>query len=201
MSKNGVAIIDSGGANIASLRFALARLGVDATLTQDAESIRAARHVILPGVGAAAAAMQKLRATGLDELIPALEQPVLGICLGMQLLAQASEEDDAACLGVIPGIAKKLSASPQTPVPNMGWSPATLKQQHPLLKEIADGSYFYFVHSYALPVAEYSLATASHTGEFTAVLCHDNFCATQFHPERSSAAGARLLANFLDLKS
>jgi glutamine amidotransferase len=199
MTKNGVAIIDSGGANIASLKFALERLGVDAKLTNDARTINAAHHVILPGVGAAAAAMRRLTSSGLDELIPTLKQPVLGICLGMQLLAEASEEDEAECLGVIPGIARKLSASPDTPVPNMGWSPTSLSQQHPLLNGIANGSYFYFVHSYALPVADYSLATASHTGEFTAVLSHENFCATQFHPERSSAAGARLLTNFLEL--
>ena len=200
MSVNGVAIIDSGGANIASLRFALDRLGVDATLSTDVKTIQDASHVILPGVGAAAAAMQRLTQTGLDELIPTLEQPVLGICLGMQLLAEASEEDNAECLGVIPGIAKKLSASPDTPVPNMGWSRASVARQHPLLTGIDDGSYFYFVHSYALPVADYSLATASHTGNFTAVLAYNNFCATQFHPERSSAAGARLLANFLELQ-
>ncbi len=200
MSANGVTIIDSGGANIASLKFALDRLGVDATLSTDAKTIQNASHVILPGVGAAAAAMQRLTQTGLDELIPTLEQPVLGICLGMQLLAEASAEDNAECLGVIPGVAKKLSASPDTPVPNMGWSRASVARQHPLLADIDDGSYFYFVHSYALPVANYSLATASHAGNFTAVLAYNNFCATQFHPERSSAAGAQLLANFLELQ-
>ena len=200
MLANGVAIIDSGGANIASLRFALNRLGVGATLTTDARTIQRASHVILPGVGAAAAAMQRLRQTGLNRLIPELEQPVLGICLGMQLLVEASEEDDAECLGVISGVAKKLSASPDTPVPNMGWCPASVARQHPLLAGIEDGSYFYFVHSYALPVADYALATASHADEFTAVLSVNNFHATQFHPERSSAAGAQLLANFLALK-
>lgn len=201
MLSNGAVIIDSGGANIASLTFALNRLNVDATLTIDTKTIRNASHVILPGVGAAAAAMHRLSQTGLDELIPTLQQPVLGICLGMQLLAEASEEDDARCLGVIPGIAKKLSASPDARVPNMGWSPATLARQHPLLDGIDDSSYFYFVHSYALPVAGYSLATASHNGNFTAILTQDNFCATQFHPERSSAAGARFLSNFLELRT
>ena len=200
MSANGVAIIDSGGANIASLKFALNRLGVDAILTTDSKTIQNASHVILPGVGAATAAMQRLKQTGLDKLIPKLEQPVLGICLGMQLLAEASEEDDAECLGLISGIAEKLSASPDTPVPNMGWCPASFARQHPLLAGIDDGSYFYFVHSYALPVADYSLAIASHTGNFTAVLTYNNFYGTQFHPERSSAAGAQLLANFLELQ-
>lgn len=196
-----VAIIDSGGANIASLKFALERLGVDADLTTDTEIIRSAGHVILPGVGAAAAAMQQLNQSGLDELIPTLEQPVLGICLGMQLLAEASEENNAECLGIFPGTAQKLSASPDTPVPNMGWSPTSAIQEHPLLNGIDAGSYFYFVHSYALPVADYSVATATHADDFTAVVAYNNFYATQFHPERSSAAGAKLLANFLELKS
>jgi glutamine amidotransferase len=200
MSSARVAIIDSGGANIASLRFALARLGADATLTTDARTIQSASHVILPGVGAAAAAMQRLRQSGLENLIPTLEQPVLGICLGMQLLAEASEEDSATCLGVIPGTVRKLLASPDTPVPNMGWTRASLVRNHALLKGIDNGSYFYFVHSFALPVADHSLATAKHTEEFTAILQHGNFFATQFHPERSSAMGARLLANFLDIQ-
>ena len=152
---SGVAIIDSGGANIASLKFALRRLGVDATLTTDDKLLRDASHVILPGVGAAADAMRRLNRSGLDELIPTLDQPVLGICLGMQLLAEASEEDDAECLGVFSGIARKLSASPETPVPNMGWCPTSALRQHPLLHGIGDGSYFYFVHSYALPVDDY----------------------------------------------
>jgi glutamine amidotransferase len=195
-----VAIIDSGGANIASLRFALNRLGAEGTLTTDAETIETADHVILPGVGAAAAAMRRLKAAGLDDVIPTLRQPVLGICLGMQLLAQASEEDGAECLGVIPGTARMLSASPETPVPNMGWCPTSIND-HPLLDGIDDGSYFYFVHSYALPVADYSVATATHTDDFTAAFAFNNFYATQFHPERSSAAGARLLANFLGMKS
>lgn len=200
MSSAGVVIIDSGGANIASLRFALGRLGANARLTTDARTIQSASHVILPGVGAAAAAMQRLSQSGLEKLIPTLKQPVLGICLGMQLLAEATEEDSAACLGVIPGTARKLLASPDTPVPNMGWTRASLVRKHALLKGIDNGSYFYFVHSFALPVADHALATAKHTEEFTAILQHGNFYATQFHPERSSAMGARLLANFLDIQ-
>ena len=200
MSANAVAIIDSGGANIASLKFALNRLGVDATLTTDAKTIQNASHVILPGVGAAAAAMHRLTQTGLDELIPKLEQPVLGICLGMQLLAEASEEDDVSCLGILPGVAAKLSASPDAPVPNMGWSRVSVTGDHALLKDIDDSDYFYFLHSYALPDTEYTLATANHSGDFTAIMAHRNFFAAQFHPERSSRAGARLLANFLELQ-
>lgn len=201
MSRTDVAIIDSGGANIASLRYAFKRLGVDAALTTSAARIRAASHVVLPGVGAAADAMQRLTDKGLDDLVPALSQPVLGICLGMQLLATASDEDDAACLDVVPGVSRRLNATPAAPVPNMGWCRVGRTTDHPLLAGIDDGSWFYFVHSYALPVGPYTVATAEHTGPFTAVLAKDNFVATQFHPERSADAGARLLRNFVGMSS
>lgn len=194
-----VAIIDGGGANIASLTFALERLGVNGTLTADPAEIRRASHVILPGVGAAADAMTKLDAHGLAALVPTLTQPVLGICLGMQLLGAASEEDGARCLGVLPQTALRLPASTGTPVPHMGWSRVRWRATHPLLDGIDDGSWFYFVHSYALPVDATCLGTAEHGREFAAVACRGNFHAAQFHPERSAAAGARLLRNFLEL--
>ena len=193
-----VAIIDSGGANIASLQFALQRLGYDASLTVDADVIREADRVILPGVGAAADAMQRLRDSALVDPIRDLKQPVLGICLGMQLLADASEEEDVECLGIIPGIARRLQPAEGFPVPNMGWCPVTRTSKAAILKGIDDGSYFYFVHSYALPPSEFTLATANHTEAFSAVVARDNFVAAQFHPERSSADGARLLQNFLE---
>ena len=192
-----VAIIDSGGANIASLLFALERLGFAATLTTDAGVIQRADRVILPGVGAAADAMQRLRDSGLVDVIRALQQPVLGICLGMQLLADASEEEDVDCLGIIPGVARRLPVAEGFPVPNMGWCPVTRVAYTPLLDGIEDGSYFYFVHSYALPPSEFTLATADHAAAFSAVVGRNNFVAAQFHPERSSADGARLLRNFL----
>lgn len=195
-----VAIVDSGGANIASLRFALERLGVDAELTSDPLTIRDASHVILPGVGAAAAAMTRLRDAGLTGLLPELTQPVLGICLGMQLLAVASDEDDAACLGILPGTARRLGASPGTPVPHMGWSRISKNGDHALLDGIDDGSWFYFVHSYVLPADTTSIATATHGTEFCAVASKRNFHAAQFHPERSAAAGARLLDNFVRMQ-
>lgn len=195
-----VAIIDSGGANIASLLFALERLGFDASLTTDARSIRRADRVILPGVGAAADAMRRLRDSGLVDVIRALQQPVLGICLGMQLLADASEEEDVDCLGIIPGVVRRLPVAESFPVPNMGWCPVTRVAATPLLDGIDDGSYFYFVHSYALPPSAFTLATADHAGAFSAVVGRDNFVAAQFHPERSSADGARLLRNFLGLR-
>ncbi len=196
-----VAIIDSGGANIASLKYALQRLGADSELTSDENIIRNASHVILPGVGAAKPAMAILRAHGMHELIPSLTQPVLGICLGMQLLAAGSEEDCASCLGVLPETARHLPASTEMPVPNMGWCRTSTTASSGLLAGIEDGSWFYFVHSYALPVNKRTVATACHTHEFSAVMAEDNFYGVQFHPERSAKAGARLLENFLGLVS
>ena len=195
-----VAIIDSGGANIASLLFALERLGYDASLTTDADAIRRADRVILPGVGAAADAMQRLRDSKLVDVIRGLQQPLLGICLGLQLLAEASEEEDVDCLGIIPGVARRLQVSDGYPVPNMGWCPVTRVADTPALEGIEDGSYFYFVHSYALPPSQFTLATARHADTFSAVIGRDNFIAAQFHPERSSADGARLLRNFLEMR-
>jgi len=199
MSLKSVAIIDSGGANIASLVFALDRLDAISEVTSDARTIRAASHVILPGVGAAADAMDRLRRQRLIDVIRTLSQPVLGICLGMQLLAVASDEGSVDCLGLIPGTAKKLQVGLMSPVPHIGWSPVSYSRDHELLSGIVDGSYFYFLHSYALTVADCTLATANHSSEFTAIATHRNFVATQFHPEKSSATGAQLLANFLVL--
>ena len=193
-----VAIVDSGGANIASLLFAFERLGVEASLTTDADAIRTAQRVILPGVGAARDAMQRLRDAALVDVIRELEQPVLGICLGMQLLCDASEEDDVECLGIIPGVARKLEVSRDCAVPNMGWCATTRSAPHAILDGIDDGSWFYYLHSYALPVSGATIATACHTQEFSAMVCKDNFVAAQFHPERSSRAGARLLQNFME---
>lgn len=196
-----VAIIDSGGANIASLVCALDRLGARSIVGTDATAIQSASHVILPGVGAAADAMARLRGRGLENLISQLSQPVLGICLGMQLLADRSDEDNTECLGIIPGVARKLTGCSTLPVPNMGWCPVACLDNHPLLEGIESGSHFYFVHSYALPVSNDTIATAKHDAAFAAIACRNNFFATQFHPERSSESGARLLGNFLKLDS
>jgi len=195
-----VAIIDSGGANIASLQYALKRLGASSILTSDPARINGASHVILPGVGAARPAMERLHLAGLLDVVRNLQQPLLGICLGMQLLAAGSQEEDTDCIGIFADRAELLAASPETPVPNMGWCRVRLVADNPLMADIADGSWFYFVHSYALPVSPATVATAAHSNEFSAVLARDNYFAVQFHPERSSAAGAQLLHNFLGLR-
>ncbi|MGB5491212.1 MAG: imidazole glycerol phosphate synthase subunit HisH [Woeseiaceae bacterium] len=193
-----IAIIDSGGANIASLLFAFERLGRNAELTIDPAVIRSADRVLLPGVGAAKDAMDRLRDAQLVDVIRKLTQPVLGICLGMQLLLDGSEEENVECLGIVPGTARLLPSTALCPVPNMGWCATTKTDNHPLLDGVPDGSYFYYLHSYALPVSEHTLATAQHAEQFSAVIGRDNFIASQFHPERSSNVGARLLRNFLN---
>jgi len=192
-------IIASGGANLASLQFALQRLGVDAPVTEDPDLIRGASHVLLPGVGAARDAMTRLDAAKLTPLIRQLKQPVLGICLGMQLLFSGSDEDQAECLGIIPGQAYRFAPDNKLPVPQMGWNQLRLRAESALLNGIADGGYAYFIHSYALPEGAYTRATAEYGAPFSAVVEQDNFYGTQFHPERSAALGARLLANFLEL--
>ncbi len=194
-----VVIIDNGGANTASLCFALARLDNVPVLTSDARTIGAATHVILPGVGAASDAMARLRARALVALIPQLTQPVLGICLGMQLLYEASEEGDAQCLGAIPGAARRLHAARGRPVPHMGWNRIRHRHDTPLLDGVDDGAHAYFVHSYALPVGRETVSVTEYGEEFSAVIAHGNFFGTQFHPERSAGTGATILRNFLGL--
>jgi glutamine amidotransferase len=192
-----VAIIDSGGANIASLRAALARLDTDSVVTTDHGVIRQAPRVLLPGVGAAHDAMSRIRIAGLDQLIPTLTQPLLGICLGMQLLFESSEEGAANCLGVIPGGATKLKSAPGQPVPHMGWNQLTQVRPDPLLNGISSLDYVYFVHSFAVPTSGATVAITDYGVAFTAVARRDNFCGTQFHPERSGVVGALILSNFL----
>lgn len=197
-----VAIIDSGGANLASLVHALDRLDAQAVVTTDHELILNAPRVLLPGVGSAGNAMARLRAAGLDTLIPRLAQPVLGICLGMQLLFETSEEGeggDTRCLGLIPGRVSRMPASPEHPVPHMGWNSLQVRQKDALLDGLTDADYFYYVHSYAAPVGSHSLAVTTYGADFSAVVRRDNFRGAQFHPERSARPGARLLANFLKI--
>ena len=195
-----VAIVDSGGANIASVRYALGRLGCESALTTDAGAIERASHVILPGVGAARDAMARLRELGLDALIPGLRQPVLGICLGLQLLSEGSEEGTTSCLRVFSGAAHRLPGDSRHPVPHMGWNQLRRIAQEALLAGVPADGWFYFVHSYAVPAGVGTVAVTDYGGAFASVVRRGNFCATQFHPERSGPCGARVLQNFLRMQ-
>jgi glutamine amidotransferase len=192
-----LAIIDSGGANIASLRYAIDRLGIDSKITTDAQLLRDATHVILPGVGAAANCMERLRDANLIGTIRSLRQPLLGVCVGMQLLFETSEEGDVTCLGLLPGRVQRFSEREGLPVPHMGWNQLEFAQPSPLLDDVASGDYVYFVHSYCAPVSANTVATAAYGERFAAIVRRDNVFGVQFHPERSAQAGALVLRNFL----
>jgi glutamine amidotransferase len=192
-----VTVVDSGGANLGSVLYALERLGAEATLSADAEAIRAAPRVILPGVGAAAPAMRRLRELDLIPTLRALTQPVLGICLGMQLLFERSEEGEVECLGLLRGHVRRLDEGRGIRVPHMGWNTLAPRRDCALLDGIAAGAHAYFVHSYAVPATEDCVAACEHGEVFAAIVQRGNVAGAQFHPERSAAVGARLLANFL----
>jgi imidazole glycerol-phosphate synthase subunit HisH len=192
-------IIDSGGANLASLQFAFERLGAKTRVSADAAEIRSAPRVILPGVGAAADAMARLRNNHVAALLPSLTQPVLGICLGMQLLFERSEEGETDCLGILPDSVRRLQPMAGLPVPHMGWNQLSPVREDPLLDGIAPNDYVYFVHSFAVPVSDVTLASADYGVTLSAIVRRGNFWGTQFHPERSARVGARVLANFLKL--
>ena len=192
-------IIDSGGANLASLQFAFERLGAQTRVSADAAEIRSAPRVILPGVGSAGDAMARLRNNHVADLLPSLTQPVLGICLGMQLLFERSEEGETACLGILPDSVRRLQPIAGRPVPHMGWNQLSPVREDPLLDGIAPNDYVYFVHSFAAPVSDVTLASADYGIPLSAIVRRGNFWGTQFHPERSARVGARLLTNFLKL--
>lgn len=196
-----IAVVNSSVANLSSVMAALQRLNAEAEITDDPATIRAASHVILPGVGAAPAAMANLRAKGLVDVLRGLTQPTLGICLGMQMLFEASEEGEGAeCLGVLPGTIKLMPALPDKPIPHMGWNNLAFeKPEHPLLRGVADGAFVYFVHSFAASLGPCTVARADYTMPFTALAARGNFMGCQFHPERSGAAGSQILKNFLEL--
>jgi glutamine amidotransferase len=193
-----VAVVNSGGANISSVLHALRRLGAEPEFTSDAATISEAERVILPGVGAAGSAMEVLEAHGLDDVIRSLQQPVLGICLGMQLLFESSEEDNAELLGLIPARLERFSERKGLRVPHMGWNAIKNIRQDPLTRSL-DNSWFYFVHSFAAPVGEWTLSASTHGRPFSAIIRHQNFYGAQFHPERSAGAGAQLLKEFLEM--
>ena len=194
-----VAVVKLGVGNTASVMFALERLGARAALTDDLARISEAERVILPGVGAAAHAMRVLREKELGAALRAFPRPLLGICLGQQVLYESSEEGDVETLGLLPGAVTRLPASTRAPAPNMGWSKLSLIKPHALLEGVCEGDYAYFVHSYVCPVGEETIASATYGAPFAAVVARSNVFGCQFHPERSSAVGARVLANFLRL--
>ncbi|ACQ93349.1 imidazole glycerol phosphate synthase, glutamine amidotransferase subunit [Tolumonas auensis DSM 9187] len=196
-------IIDTGCANLSSVKMAIQRLGVEPIVSCDAADIKSADKLILPGVGTAKAAMRNLQERKLVDLIREAKQPLLGFCLGMQMLAQASEESmddesDIQCLGIIPGKVKLMQVG-NLRLPHMGWNQIEHDGTHPLFKDIPSGSYFYFVHSYALEVTEATLARCDYGQPFSAVVGKDNFFGAQFHPERSGKLGAQLIRNFLEM--
>lgn len=190
-----LAIVDIGCGNIGSVHMAFERFGLDPLVTGSPDEIASADKVVLPGVGAAGFAMEQIAARGLGELLTNLEQPVIGICLGMQLLFERSEEEDVACLGVIPGQVRKLRPEPGMPVPHMGWSRLSVRDEGFGLR---DGDYVYFAHSFACDDGPASVATADYGRAIPAAVRHRNYSGVQFHPERSAEAGARVLRSFLD---
>jgi glutamine amidotransferase len=192
-----VVVVDSGVANLGSVMAALARLDAPARLSTDPAVLRAAQRVILPGVGAAAPAMARLRERGLDAVIPTLTCPVLGICLGMQLLFEHTDEAGVDCLGVVPGRLRRFEEARCGRVPHMGWNRLEVLRDDPLVRGFGAQAYAYFVHSYHAEVGPHTLATCDYGGPFAAVVQHRNFFGAQFHPERSAAVGATLIRNFL----
>ncbi|NER13746.1 imidazole glycerol phosphate synthase subunit HisH [Leptobacterium flavescens] len=191
-----IVIIDYGAGNIQSIKFAIQRLGYQATLSSDPEEIKAADKVIFPGVGEASSAMQKLRATGLDKLIPHLKQPVLGICLGMQLMCNYSEEGNTEGLGIYDIDVVKFTGVAK--VPQIGWNQIT-ELNSPLFEGIDEKEHMYLVHSFYAPKNENTVAVTDYETEYASALQRDNFYGVQFHPEKSGEAGARILKNFLEL--
>lgn len=194
-----VVLVDSGGTNIGSVQHALRRLGVDAPLVADAARIRRASHVILPGVGAAGPAMRRLAQLTLIDTLRGLRQPVLGVCLGMQLLFARSDESSEDCLGLIDAQVNRLAPAPGLRVPHMGWNRLRSERPHALLAGLADDAHAYFVHGYVAPLGVWTLASCEHGRRFSAVVHKDNFFGMQFHPERSAATGSLLLRNFIRL--
>lgn len=197
-----IAVVDYATGNLRSVADALGRAGAEFTLTADPAVLRRADRVILPGVGEASSAMSKLRERGLDTVIPTLTQPVLGICIGMQLMCLSSEEGDARCMGIFPARVLRLpSVTPggaQLKVPHVGWDTIT-GLSTPLFRDLAEDTYIYYVHSFAAEPCAATIATTDYGRPFSAALARNNFFGTQFHPEKSGSAGARILQNFLTL--
>ena len=195
-------IVDTGVANLASVRFAFERLGVSPIVSDDAEIINKAERILIPGVGAAPYAMRKIHQKGLTPVLQKLSQPVMGICLGMQLIFETLEEGGEKIngLGLVPGSISALDTGGQ-PAPHMGWNTLTPLKEDPILDGINDNDYAYFVHSYAAEVSSATLASSKYGADFSAIVRHKNVYGCQFHPERSSRVGAIILENFLKVSA
>ena len=196
-----IAIIDSGGANIASVQFALERLGAESVLTKDVKIIQSADKVLLPGVGAAPIAMQNLAEYELIDCIRGLTQPVMGICLRMQLLFAVSPEGNTPLLGIFDADCETFTPAQGRSVPHMGWNRLSKQQDHPLLAGVDEGAHVYFVHSYFAPVTAQTIVATNYGDDFTAIVAENNFMGCQFHPEKSGLVGAQILRNFLEMPS
>lgn len=194
-----VAILKYNAGNVFSVDCALRRLGVEPIVTDNVEQLRRADKVVFPGVGEASSAMAYLRSRHLDELIRSLTQPVIGICIGQQLLCRNSEEGNTECIGVFDTSVKRFSEVPGVKVPEMGWNTIKPLVDNPLLKGIDENSYVYYVHSYYVPVCDDTIAVTDYSLPFSAAMNKDNFYATQFHPEKSGGVGELILKNFLIL--
>jgi len=192
-----IALIKYRAGNIASVSNALDRLGVNYFLAETPDELEAADGVIFPGVGHAYSAMESLQETGIDEWLKNTKKPVLGICVGMQLLFESSSEGNTKGLGVIPGSLLKFESNTEK-VPHMGWNTLSISQNHPLLKDIEPNEHLYFVHSYFAPNNEFTVASCDYIRPFIAVVAKDNYLGVQFHPEKSGVTGSKILQNFLD---
>ncbi|MCB0686419.1 MAG: imidazole glycerol phosphate synthase subunit HisH [Saprospiraceae bacterium] len=193
-----VAVIDYNAGNTRSVYYALQRLGIDALFTDDAEKIRHADKVIFPGVGEASSTMRYLKKIGLDQVIPSLTQPVLGVCLGMQLMCRWSEENDTPCLDIFDVDVVRFRPQHQEKVPHMGWN-RIYDLDERMFDSAIEGEYTYFVHSYYVPLTSFTTAKCDYIQPFSAAISRDNFYATQFHPEKSGLVGASIIQSFLDL--
>lgn len=196
-----IAVIDSGGANLTSVLSAFDRLDVRTIFTADADVIRSADKVMLPGVGAAGDAMRTIQKHGLEDIIRGLTQPVIGICVGMQLMFRESEENDTKTLGIFEAKVKRFKNMPGMAVPHMGWNSVRKVKDHALFHGMEDENYFYFANSYHAPLGDYTVGACSYSSDFTAIAAKGNFMGWQFHPERSGPVGARIIRNFVEMRA